>query len=253
MSANFYRINTLTLANFKFSTLLHWMQSWGELQIVQYSIIQYDSVYVYCTYVDSIVCTIFICTIVGNSFKSLYNSAAKSLQSCLTLCDPTDSSPPGSPVPGILQARMLEWVAISLSNAWKWKVKVTSLSSVWLFTTPWTAAYQALPSMGFSRQEYWRGVPLPSLQNIVKQLGSDEFRVLTGFPGGSDTKEPACSAGNLGSIPGSGRSPGEGMAAPSSILTWRIPWAEKPGGVHGITKSRAWLSGYHLTLNIISL
>ena len=89
-------------------------------------------------------------------------AAAKSLQSCPTLWDPIDSSPPGSPVPGILQARTLEWVAISFSNAWKWKVKGKSLSRVGLFMTPWTAAYQALPSMGFSRQEYWSGVPLPS-------------------------------------------------------------------------------------------
>ena len=90
-------------------------------------------------------------------------AAAKSHQSCLTLCDPIDGSPPGSPVPGILQARTLEWVAISFSNAWKWKVKVKSLSRAWLLATPWTAAYQAPPSMGFSRQEYWSGVPLPSL------------------------------------------------------------------------------------------
>ena len=88
--------------------------------------------------------------------------AAKSLQSCPTLCDPIDGSPPGSPVPGILQARTLEWVAISFSNAWKGKVKVMSLSHVQLLATPWTAAYQAPPSMGFSRQEYWSGVPLPS-------------------------------------------------------------------------------------------
>ena len=77
-------------------------------------------------------------------------AAAKSLQSCPTLCDPTDSNPPGSPVPGILQARTLEWVAISFSSAWQWKVKVKSLSQVRLFVTPWTAAYQAPPSMGFS-------------------------------------------------------------------------------------------------------
>ena len=89
-------------------------------------------------------------------------TAAKSLQSCLTLCDPIDSSPPGSPVPGILQARTLEWVAISFSNAWKWKVKVKSLSNVRLLATPWTAAHQAPPSMGFSRQEHRSGVPLPS-------------------------------------------------------------------------------------------
>ena len=146
------------------------------------------------------------------SWPCIYTAAAKSLQSCLTLCDPIDGSPPGSPVPGILQVRTLEWVAISLSNAWKWKVKseievaqlcptfndpidgsppgspisgilqawtlewasislssawkwkvkVKSLSRVWLLATPWTAAYQAPPSMGFSRQEYWSGLPLPS-------------------------------------------------------------------------------------------
>ena len=90
-------------------------------------------------------------------------AATKSLQSCPTLCDPIDGSPPGSPVPEILQARALEWVAISFSNAWKWKVKVKSLSRVRLLATPWTAAYQDPPSMGFSRQEYWSGVPLPSL------------------------------------------------------------------------------------------
>ena len=89
-------------------------------------------------------------------------TAAKSLQLCLTLCDPIDRSPPGSLVPGIRQTRTLEWVAISFSNAWKWKVKVKSLSRTWLLATPWTAAYQAPPSMGFSRQEYWSGVPLPS-------------------------------------------------------------------------------------------
>ena len=96
--------------------------------------------------------------------------AAKSLQSCPTLCNPIDGSPPGSPVPGILQARTLEWVAISFSNVWKWKVKVKSLrlstwklhSRVRLLATPWTAVYQAPQSMGFSRQEYWSGVPLCS-------------------------------------------------------------------------------------------
>ena len=89
-------------------------------------------------------------------------AAAKLLQLCPTLCDPIDGSPLGFSVPGILQARILEWVAISFSNAWKWKVKVKSLSRAWLLATPWTAAYQAPPSIGFSRQEYWSGVPLPS-------------------------------------------------------------------------------------------
>ena len=85
-----------------------------------------------------------------------------------TLCDPIDSSPPGSPIPGILQARTLEWVAISFSNSWKWKMKVKSLNRVQLLATPWTAAHQAPPSMGFSRQEYWSGVPLPSLIALTR-------------------------------------------------------------------------------------
>ena len=89
-------------------------------------------------------------------------ATAKSLQSCPTLCDPIDGSPPGSSVHGIPHARTLEWVAISSSNAWKWKVKVKLLSRVRLLATPWTAAHQAPPSMGFSRQDYWSGVPLPS-------------------------------------------------------------------------------------------
>ena len=89
-------------------------------------------------------------------------AAAKSLQSCPTLCNLIDSSPPGSPVPGILQARIVEWVAISFSNAWKWKVKVKSLSRVRLYATPWTAAHQAPLSMGFAKQGYWSGLPLPS-------------------------------------------------------------------------------------------
>ena len=97
-----------------------------------------------------------------SSVHQISYAAAKSLQSCPTLCDPIDNSPPGSSIPGILQARTLEWVAISFSNAWKWKVKVKSLSRVGLLATPWNAAYQAPPSMGFSRQEYWSGVPLPS-------------------------------------------------------------------------------------------
>ena len=82
-------------------------------------------------------------------------TTAKLHQSCLTLCNPIDGSPSGSSIPGILQARILEWVTISFSNEWKWKVKVKALSHVWLFETPWTVAYQAPPSMEFSRQEYW--------------------------------------------------------------------------------------------------
>ena len=102
------------------------------------------------------------CTVISWNAKLKSSAAAKSLQSCSTLCDPKDGSPPGSPVPGILQARTLEWVAISFSNACKWKVKVKSLSRVRPSATQWTAAYQAPPSMGFSKQEYWSGLPFPS-------------------------------------------------------------------------------------------
>ena len=100
-------------------------------------------------------------------------AAAKSFQSCLTLCNPIDSNPPGSPVPGILQGRTLELVAISFSNAWKWKVKGKSLSHVRHLATPWTAAHQAPLSMGFSSQEYWSGAPLPytSLVYAQRDLG----------------------------------------------------------------------------------
>ena len=105
------------------------------------------------------------------SFLPANAAAAESHQSYPTLCDPIDSSPPGSPVPGILQARTLEWVAISFSNAWKWEVSVKSLSRVRLLATPWTAAYQAPLSMGFSKQEYWSGLPFPSplfsLENCI--------------------------------------------------------------------------------------
>ena len=102
-----------------------------------------------------------------SNLKSKKCLAVKSLQSCPTLCDPMDCSPPGSPIPGILQARTLEWVAISSSNAWKWKVKVKSLSRVRLLAAPWTAAHQAPWSMGFSRQEYWSWVPLPFPKNCL--------------------------------------------------------------------------------------
>ena len=107
------------------------------------------------SHVFYVACISHIC----NMSHAAAAAAAKSLQSCPTLCDPIDGSPPGSPVPGILQARTLEWVAISFSNAW---VKVKSLSHVRLLATPWTVAYQAPLSMGFSRQGYWSGVPLPS-------------------------------------------------------------------------------------------
>ena len=117
---------------------------------------------------DPIICPTFYITDVYDGYPYSWRiwpriyAGAKLLQSCPTLCDPIDGSPPGFPVSGILQARTLEWAAISFSNAWKWKVKVKSLSRVWLLATPWTAAYQAPPHMGSSRQEYRSGLPLPS-------------------------------------------------------------------------------------------
>ena len=110
-------------------------------------------------------------------------AAAKSLQSCPTLWDPIDGSPLGSSVSRILQARILEWVDISVSNAWKWTVKVKSLSRALLLATPWTGAYQAPPPMGFSRQEYWSGVPLPSpwmdLDIVILMKKSDRERQIS--------------------------------------------------------------------------
>ena len=125
--------------------------------------------------------------------QALSKIAAKSLQSCPTLCDPIDGSPPGFPVPGILQARTLEWVAISFSNAWKWKVKVKSLSPVWLVATPWTAAHQAPPSIGFSRQEYWSGVPLTKTDKtyslISKGLQTNGIEILILFERNTNNKK----------------------------------------------------------------
>ena len=109
-------------------------------------------------------------------------AAAKLLQSCPTLCNPIDSSPWGSPIPGILQARTLKWVAISFSNSWKWKVKVKSLSHVRLLATPWTAAYQAPPSMGFSKQEYlleWNAIIVTS-SLLIKERKVLKLRVAPG-------------------------------------------------------------------------
>ena len=253
----------------------------------------------------------------------------KSLQSRLTLCDPIDGNPTGSPIPGILQARTLEWVAISFSNVWKWKVKVKSLSRVQLSATPWTAAFQAPPSMGFSRQEYWSGVPLPSpnskavtlvykhtqeehmtgILDTRSELAVSKLRVrvfsalafcfgiivfcslsvfgLSGFVvwirsakksspdhywyinltvrwhfwhygssdlylrlgykillGSSDSKESACNARDLGSVPGLGRSPGEGNGYPlwysclENSMSREAWWAT----VHGFAKSWTQLS-----------
>ena len=142
----------------------------------------------------------------GTGISKMSSAAAKLLQSCLTLCDPIDSSPPGSAVPGILQARTLEWVAIFFSISWKWKVKVKSLSRDWLVATPWNAAHQAPPSMGFSRQEYWSGLPLPS-----PKMSSDsdkcyvENKTRWDLAGGAMDRNPPANEGDMSSIPGPGR------------------------------------------------
>ena len=124
---------------------------------------------------DSSWTSTYLWTTLENLCSEQKAAAAKSLQSCPTLCDPIDGRLPGSPVPGILQARTLEWVAMSFSNAWKWKVKVKLLSHVRLLATPQTAAYQAPPSMRVSRREYWSGAPLPSPeQKAVTCISLDE-------------------------------------------------------------------------------
>ena len=115
--------------------------------------------------------------VVARDRTSLSSAAAKSRQSCPTMCDPIDGTPLGSPVPGILQARTLEWVAISFSNAWKWKVKVKLLSHVWLLVTPWTAAYQAPPSMGFfqARVLEWGAIAFSALSSKCFEIWFRKF------------------------------------------------------------------------------
>ena len=146
-------------------------------------------------------------------------AAAKSLQLCLALCDPIDGSPVGFPVPGILQARTLEWVAISFSNAGKWKVNMKSLSGVRLLVTPWTAAHQAPPSMGFSRQECYHMINSEKCVHWIWQFwglwwcGNSNFRVV---------------------VLGGNRA----MAPHSSTLAWKIPWTEKPGGLQSMGSLR---------------
>ena len=121
------------------------------------------------TCVSPVSCISLPLALPGKSLRTNAAAAAKSLPLCPTLRDPSDGSPPGSAVSGILRARTLEWVAISFSNAWKWKVKLKSLSRVRLLATPWTAAHQAPLPMGFSRQEYWGGVPSPSLWERISR------------------------------------------------------------------------------------
>ena len=182
--------------------------------------------------------------------SSTGSAAAKPLQSCSTLCDPIDGSPPGSPIPGILQARTLEWVAISFANAWKWKVKVKSLSRVWLLATPWTAAHQAPLSMGFFRQEYWIGLPLPSPINKAQNLWENKRypkREITEKKWEAKGKGEKERFAHLkaefqriarGLIPGSGRSPGEENGNPLqySCLENYIDWGAWLATVHEVTE-----------------
>ena len=111
------------------------------------------------------------------NFPSLLLLLLLSLHSCLTLCSPIEGSPPGSPVPGIHQARTLEWIAISFPNGWKWKGKVKLLSCVRLLATPWTAAHQAPPSMGFSRQEYWSGAAIAFSVKRAQSLVNNKHKI----------------------------------------------------------------------------
>ena len=154
-------------------------------------------------------------------------TAAKSLQLYPTLCDPIDGSPPGSPVPRILQARTLEWVAISFSNAWKWNVKVKSLSRVRLLATPWTAAYQAPSSMGFSSQEYWSGVPLPSPDH--SSIPTFYQSAWASLAAQSENNLPAVRETWVWSL--GWEDPLEKRKViPSSILARRIPWTVESMG-----------------------
>ena len=177
---------------------------------------------------------------------------AKSLQSCVT------------PMDRELVVEFFTYsgcVCVCVCASW--------LSRVWLFVTPWTVAHQASLSMGFSRQEYWRGLPCPPLEDLPNPGIEPRFlrspalagRFFTtsaiwealdkglvsrvwGSSGGSDGKESACSVGDLGLIPGFRRSPGGGQATHTSMLARRIPmdrgtwWAT----VHGVTKSQTRLS-----------
>ena len=190
------------------------------------------------------------------------SAAANPLQSCPTLCDPIEGSPPGSAVPGILQARILERVAISFSSAWKWKVKVKSFSRVQLLATPWTDC--SLPDY-FVRGIFqarvldWVAVAFShflSLDNLYRGnytvfvfLWLAYFYDLLGFPGDSDNKESACKARDLGSISGWEDPLEKEMTTHSTILAWRIPWTAEPG-VHEVTESDM---TEQLSLSLISL
>ena len=232
-----------------------------------------------------LICNVILISAYGKAIIYTYiyiytATAAKSLQSCPTLCDP---------IPGILQARTLEWVAIAFSSTWKWKVKVKSLSCVRLLATPWTTAYQAPPSMGFSRQEYWSGVPLPFLIyiyihhllysfpfwfiteywtyiSLYYAVGSCLFilfiiylflkqtciKVFCRAPKVAQWAKilPAMQVTWVRSL-GRDDPLKKWMATHYSILAWRIPWTEEPGGLesHRVTKDRHnWREWAHVSI-----
>ena len=170
------------------------------------------------------------------SWKNKTAAAARSLLSCPTLCNPIDGRPPGSPVPGILQARTQEWIAISFSNAWIWKVKLKSLSRVRLFATPWTVAQQAPPSMGFSRQEYWNGLPF-LLQGIFPtqewkpHLHCRQTLYHLSHYALAMQEIPVRSLGQEDPLE-------KGLATHSSILAWEVPWTEEPVGLQSMGSQR---------------
>ena len=144
-----------------------------------------------------------------------------------------------APVPGILQARTLEWVAISFSNAWKWKVKVKSLSHVRLFATPWTAAHQVPPSMGFSRQEYWSGLPLPSpSEDLAKLINESGYTKQHSFNIFSTSLYSKNMSSRIFTFTFHFHALEKEMATHSSVLAWRIPGTGKPDGLLSVGSHR---------------
>ena len=174
----------------------------------------------------------------------IYAATAKSLQSCPTLCDPIDGRPPGSAIPGILQARTLEWVAISFCNAWKWKVKVKSLSHIQLLATPWTAG-SSVHGIFQARVLEWDAIAFSIDPFSPWESRRTQESRLPSFPSGSDCKSlPAMQETQVWSL--NQEDPlKKGITTHSSILAWRIPRTEEPGGplaVHGIAENQTWLS-----------